>query len=366
MRLTFVRANIVIRSVRKRRVDRSPCTTASHRRGSSGCSGASGSTPTSSVCPAGTPRSGIGGACATPAQGCAPPPQVAANPAKTTLFAGFTLGRARCPDPASIKKGIGYAWQMRQIDRLSRKEAFLSSQATATMSPAQAAGRTTFSILAANSFSHKLNHKMQSMLPALNPMLKSSYALSFGQIGLLTFTYQITASLLQPLIGMFTDRSPRPYSLSVGMGFTLVGLLLLAFAGNFWLLMLAAALVGTGSSVFHPESSRVARMASGGRHGLAQSVFQVGGNEGSAVGPLLAAFIVLPRGQSSVAWFSCAALLGMFVLFNVGLWYKLHGLARLKPRGAAGAAGKAGPGPRSKEVRVVIGVLLALFFSNYF
>jgi MFS transporter, FSR family, fosmidomycin resistance protein len=240
----------------------------------------------------------------------------------------------------------------------------LSSEATATLSPAQAAGRTTFSILAAISFCHMLNDMMQSLLPALYPMLKSSYALSFGEIGLLTFTYQITASLLQPIIGIFTDRSPRPYSLSVGMGFTLVGLLLLAFAGSFWLLMLAAALVGTGSSVFHPESSRVARMASGGRHGLAQSVFQVGGNVGSAVGPLLAAFIVLPRGQSSVAWFSCAALLGMFVLFNVGHWYKLHGLARLKPRAAA--AGKAGPGPRSKEVRVVIGVLLALIFSKYF
>jgi MFS transporter, FSR family, fosmidomycin resistance protein len=240
----------------------------------------------------------------------------------------------------------------------------LSSEATATLSPAQAAGRTTFSILAAISFCHMLNDMMQSLLPALYPMLKGSYALSFGEIGLLTFTYQITASLLQPIIGIFTDRSPRPYSLSVGMGFTLVGLLLLAFAGSFWLLMLAAALVGTGSSVFHPESSRVARMASGGRHGLAQSVFQVGGNVGSAVGPLLAAFIVLPRGQSSVAWFSCAALLGMFVLFNVGHWYKLHGLARLKPRAAA--AGKAGPGPRSKEVRVVIGVLLALIFSKYF
>ena len=241
----------------------------------------------------------------------------------------------------------------------------MSSEATATLSPAQSAGRTTFSILAAISFCHMLNDMMQSLLPALYPMLKSSYALSFGEIGLLTFTYQITASLLQPLIGMFTDRSPRPYSLSVGMGFTLVGLLLLAYAGNFWLLMLAAALVGTGSSVFHPESSRVARMASGGRHGMAQSVFQVGGNVGSAVGPLLAAFIVLPRGQSSVAWFSCAAMLGMFVLFNVGHWYKLHGLARLKPRMAA-AAGTVGPGPRSKEVRVVIGVLLALIFSKYF
>jgi FSR family fosmidomycin resistance protein-like MFS transporter len=205
---------------------------------------------------------------------------------------------------------------------------------------------------------------MQSLLPALYPMLKDSYALSFGEIGLLTFTYQITASLLQPIIGMFTDRSPRPYSLSVGMGFTLVGLLLLAYASNFGLLLLAAALVGTGSSVFHPESSRVARMASGGRHGLAQSVFQVGGNVGSAVGPLLAAFIVLPRGQTSVAWFSLTAMLGMFVLFNVGHWYKEHGLARLKPRATGAKA--ADSAPRSREVRVAIGVRLALIFSKYF
>jgi MFS transporter, FSR family, fosmidomycin resistance protein len=240
----------------------------------------------------------------------------------------------------------------------------LSSEATATLSPAQTAGRTTFSILAAISFCHLLNDMMQSLLPALYPMIKGSYELSFGQIGLLTFTYQITASLLQPVIGMFTDRSPRPYSLSVGMGFTLVGLLLLAFAGNYLLLLLAAALVGTGSSVFHPESSRVARMASGGRHGLAQSVFQVGGNVGSAIGPLLAAFIVLPRGQSSVAWFSATALLGMFVLFNVGHWYKLHGLARLKPRATNGKA--AVVAPRRKEVTVAIAVLLALIFSKYF
>jgi FSR family fosmidomycin resistance protein-like MFS transporter len=240
----------------------------------------------------------------------------------------------------------------------------LSSEASATLSPAQAAGRTTFSILAAISFCHLLNDMMQSLLPALYPMLKDSFALSFGEIGLLTFTYQITASLLQPIIGMFTDRSPRPYSLSVGMGFTLVGLLLLAYASNFWLLLLAAALVGTGSSVFHPESSRVARMASGGRHGLAQSVFQVGGNVGSAIGPLLAAFIVLPRGQTSVAWFSLTAMLGMFVLFNVGHWYKAHGLARLKPRTTGGKA--ADSAPRSQEVKVAIGVLLALIFSKYF
>jgi FSR family fosmidomycin resistance protein-like MFS transporter len=237
------------------------------------------------------------------------------------------------------------------------------SQASATLSPAQTAGRTTFSILAAISFCHLLNDMMQSLLPALYPMLKGSYELSFGQIGLLTFTYQITASLLQPIVGMFTDRSPRPYSLAVGMGFTLVGLVLLAFAGSYALLLVAASLVGTGSSVFHPESSRVARMASGGRHGLAQSVFQVGGNVGSAVGPLLAAFIVIPRGQSSVAWFSATALLGMFVLFNVGHWYKAHGVARLKPRTVDG---KAEATPQPKQVKIAIAVLLALIFSKYF
>src|SRR3979409_372810 len=196
------------------------------------------------------------------------------------------------------------------------------------------AGRTTFTILAAISFCHLLNDMMQSLLPALYPMIKTSYALSFGQIGLLTFTFQVTASLLQPVIGSYTDRSPRPYSLAAGMAFTLVGLLLLSLANSYGLLLLAAALIGTGSSVFHPESSRVARMASGGQHGLAQSVFQVGGNVGSAAGPLLAAFIVLPRGQASVAWFSFTALLGMFVLFNVGHWYKSHGMALIKPRAA--------------------------------
>src|ERR1700730_1106853 len=225
------------------------------------------------------------------------------------------------------------------------------------------AGQTTFTILAAISFCHLLNDMMQSLLPALYPMLKTSYALSFGEIGFLTFTFQVTASLLQPIIGSYTDRSPRPYSLAAGMAFTLLGLLLLAFAGNFGLLLLPAALIAPGLSVFHPESSRVARMASGGQHGLAQSVFQVGGNVGSAAGPLLAAFIVLPRGQSSVAWFSCAAMLGMFVLFNVGHWYKAHGVARLKPRMGEG---KAEVAPGRKEVTVAIAVLLALIFSKYF
>ena len=238
------------------------------------------------------------------------------------------------------------------------------NETVAQPSAARAATQTAFTVLAAISFSHLLNDMMQSLLPALYPMLKAHYGLSFGQIGVLTFTYQITASILQPLIGRYTDVRPRPYSLSAGMGFTLAGLALLAYAHNYALLLAAAALVGTGSSVFHPESSRVARMASGGRHGLAQSVFQVGGNLGSSIGPLLAAFIVLPYGQSSVVWFSFAALVGMFVLFQVGHWYRTHGLERLKPRASAAQAGAAPP--TRKHVTVAIAVLLALIFSKYF
>lgn len=240
------------------------------------------------------------------------------------------------------------------------------SETAQRLARAHSAEGVAFSVLVAISFSHLLNDMMQSLLPALYPMLKSSYALSFVQIGVLTFTYQLTASLLQPVVGSYTDRKPRPYSLAVGMGFTLCGLLLLGLASNYPLLLAAAALVGTGSSVFHPESSRVARMASGGQHGLAQSVFQVGGNLGSSVGPLLAAFIVLPHGQRSVAWFAGAALLGIFVLSQVGHWYKHHGmqrLARLAKRGTAAGESHAHP-PRA--IRGAIAVLLALIFSKYF
>jgi len=220
------------------------------------------------------------------------------------------------------------------------------------------AGGTALGILAAISFCHLLNDMLQSLLPALYPMIKSSYGLSFAQIGLLTFTFQFTASLLQPLVGALADKSPRPYSLAVGMGFTLAGLLL-AFAASYTLLLVAAALIGTGSSVFHPESSRVARMASGGKHGLAQSVFQVGGNLGTSAGPLLAAFVVLPHGQSSVAWFSGAALLGIFLLVNVGHWYKAHGISRLAGAGATRRAA-----PRHHVVAALL-VLLMLVFSKY-
>ncbi|MBN8281152.1 MAG: MFS transporter, partial [Gammaproteobacteria bacterium] len=209
---------------------------------------------------------------------------------------------------------------------------------TAAASPGTAAraaaGETAFPVLVAISVCHLLNDMMQSLLTAIYPVLKTNYGLDFGQIGLFTFTSQFTASVLQPLVGLYTDRTPRPYSLVFGMVCTLAGLVLLAFAPDFRALLLAAALVGVGSSVFHPESSRVARMAAGSRHGLAQSVFQVGGNAGTAVGPLLAAFVVLAYGQASVAWFSLAALLGIVLLVRVGHWYKGHGLARMAANAA--------------------------------
>ncbi|HEY6894374.1 MAG TPA: MFS transporter, partial [Rhodanobacteraceae bacterium] len=184
--------------------------------------------------------------------------------------------------------------------------------------------QTAFPILAMLSVCHLLNDMIQSLLPAIYPLLKDSFKLDFGQIGLITLTFQVTASLLQPLVGIYTDKKPMPYSLAIGMGCTLSGLLLLAHAPTFSLLLLAAALIGSGSSVFHPESSRVARMASGGQHGLAQSLFQVGGNVGSAIGPLLAAFIVMPRGQTSVEWFAIAALVAIVLLTRIGGWYRTH------------------------------------------
>ncbi len=183
------------------------------------------------------------------------------------------------------------------------------------------ASTAAISILTAISVCHMLNDIMQSLLSALYPMLKSDFGLTFGQIGFLTLTFQVTASLLQPLVGIYTDRRPLPYSLVFGMGSTLIGLVLLASAHTYPMLLLGAAAVGIGSAIFHPEASRVARLASGGRYGLAQSMFQVGGSLGSSIGPLLAAFIVVPRGQGSVAWFTAAAMLGMFILWRVGRWY---------------------------------------------
>ncbi len=191
---------------------------------------------------------------------------------------------------------------------------------TAPSAPSSTASTnsTTFAVILSLSFCHLLNDMMQSLVPALYPILKDNYALSFGQVGLITLAFQFTASMLQPVVGMYTDRKPQPYSLVAGMGFTLVGLLLMSQAHSYPVILLAAALIGTGSSVFHPEASRVARMAAGGRYGLAQSLFQIGGNMGQACGPLLAAFIVVPRGQTSLMWFSGTALVAMTILFQVG------------------------------------------------
>lgn len=237
------------------------------------------------------------------------------------------------------------------------------SQSVATAEkPAAAPERTVFAILGALSFSHFLNDMLQSLVPALYPMLRDSHRLSFAQLGFITLAFQFTASLLQPLVGAYTDRRPLPYSLAVGMGFTGMGLLLLSVADRFTLLLCGGALIGMGSSVFHPESSRMARLASGGQHGLAQSVFQVGGNAGSAMGPLLAAFIVLPRGQSSVAWFAIVALVAIAVLSNVGSWYR----QRLREAPARGSASAASYAPVSARVWMALCVLLLLILSKYF
>lgn len=225
----------------------------------------------------------------------------------------------------------------------------------------QAAAGTVYPILLMLGMSHLLNDMMQSLLPSIYPLLQQNFTLDFGQVGLITLTFQITASMLQPLVGIYTDKHPMPYSLPIGMTFTLAGLLLLSHAPNFHVVLLAAAMVGSGSSVFHPESARVARMASGGRHGLAQSMFQVGGNIGSAIGPLLAAFIVMPRGQASVAWFAIAALTAIALLTKVGGWYRAHVPAHRAPRISLGEDAL----PRRKVMLTML-ILGLLIFSKYF
>jgi FSR family fosmidomycin resistance protein-like MFS transporter len=229
-----------------------------------------------------------------------------------------------------------------------------------------AANNTTFAVILSLSFCHLLNDMMQSLVPALYPILKDSYALSFSQVGFITLAFQCTASMLQPVVGFYTDKKPQPYSLMIGMGFTLIGLLLMARADSYPSILVAAALIGMGSSIFHPEASRVARMAAGGRYGLAQSLFQVGGNMGSAAGPLLAAFIVIPAGQHSLVWFSGAALVAMTVLFQVGGWYARRRAATQKPaaRGRAAAAGTRAPGLSRGRLIAAVAVLVALLFSK--
>ena len=218
-------------------------------------------------------------------------------------------------------------------------------------------------ILLSISFCHLLNDMVQSLIPSLYPILKTSFHLNFGQLGLMTLMYQLTASLLQPFIGSYTDRRPMPYSLPIGVTFTVGGLLLLATAQAFSVLLAAAALVGVGSAVFHPEASRVARLASGGQHGLAQSIFQLGGTGGAAIGPLLAAFIVLPHGQHSIAWFCVTALLAVFVLMRVARWYHEHEKERAKRKMSETASAL---GFSRSKIAWSIAVLVALIFSKYF
>ena len=224
-----------------------------------------------------------------------------------------------------------------------------------------AAGRTVFSVLMAASFCHLLNDMVQALLPAVYPILRGNFDLSFAQVGFLTFVYQMTGSLLQPFIGLYTDRRPMPYSLPFGMASSMAGLLTLAFAPSYAVLLAGAMLLGLGSSIFHPESSRLARLASGGAHGLAQSLFQVGGNFGSALGPLAAAFIVLPRGQAGLAWFALASLGGIIVLTGLGTWYKRNGHARRSAKGAPARH----PALSRGHVSRAMAVLIALLFSKF-
>ncbi len=227
----------------------------------------------------------------------------------------------------------------------------------------QAIEKTVFPILFAISFSHLLNDTIQSLIPAIYPIIKDSYHLSFSQIGLITLTFQLASSILQPFVGSYTDKKPKPYSLAIGMGFSLTGLVSLSLASSFYAMLVSVALVGVGSAIFHPEASRMANMASGGKRGLAQSVFQLGGNAGSSLGPLLAAWIIVPNGQISLAWFCLIALVAIIVLTQVGKWYKKEMVLRMTRKSTASAINF-----RLSKRKIVSSViiLLVLIFSKYF
>jgi MFS transporter, FSR family, fosmidomycin resistance protein len=229
--------------------------------------------------------------------------------------------------------------------------------------PGSRTDTTVFKVLAAISLSHFLNDMLQSLLLAIYPLLKSTFFLNFTQIGIITLTFQVTASMFQPLVGLYTDHYPKPYSLFTGMGCTLLGIIVLATASSYMTILIGAALIGSGSSIFHPESARVARMASGGRYGLAQSIFQVGGNAGSAAGPLLAAWLIVPSGRGSLGWFSLAALLAMVVLWQVGSWRKRRQFQRARQAKSAVQPQSALPGRYIAKVMVI---LLILIFSKFF
>ncbi|MEO6839003.1 MAG: MFS transporter [Ginsengibacter sp.] len=224
--------------------------------------------------------------------------------------------------------------------------------------------KTVYPILIAISFSHLLNDTIQSLIPAIYPILKTNYHLSFAQIGLITFTFQMAASLLQPFVGLYTDKKPQPYSLAVGMGFTLTGLVVLSMSHHFYLVLVSVGLIGMGSSVFHPESSRMAHAAAGNKRGLAQSIFQLGGNLGSSIGPLLAAWIIVPKGQTSIAWFSVIALLAIFILTKVGNWYKNYILGNLSRK--KNNTTTLHPLFSKRKVAFSVSILLVLIFSKYF
>lgn len=231
--------------------------------------------------------------------------------------------------------------------------------------PVETARRAAMPVLVALSVTHLLNDMIQSLIPAIYPIIKTAYALDFGQIGLITLTFQISASLLQPVVGLYTDKNPMPYSMVVGMGFSLLGLIGLAFAGSYPLLLLAAACVGIGSSIFHPEATRMARSASGGQHGLAQGIFQVGGQTGGALGPLLAAFIIVPNGQGSLAWFSAAALLAMVLMTWTAGQHALIGKRQAAARASAPVAPTTAHAPLSQAgVVAALAVLIVLLFSK--
>lgn len=233
-----------------------------------------------------------------------------------------------------------------------------------TIDPKKFAQQTVYSILFTISFTHLLNDMMQAVIPAMYPLIKSRFNLDFTQIGLITFTSQLTASLLQPFVGLYTDKKPKPFSLTIAMGFTLLGLVAVAYATSFINILIAVSLIGIGSAIFHPESSRVAHLASGGKRGLAQSIFQLGGNAGSAIGPLLTALIVVPYGQFNVIWFSIAALLGIIILARIGVWYKGH--LYLKSQNKAVVMEEVHHSLSKKKVITSLGILLVLIFSKYF
>jgi FSR family fosmidomycin resistance protein-like MFS transporter len=235
---------------------------------------------------------------------------------------------------------------------------------TSTIDPKQIAQQTVFPILFAISFSHLLNDTIQSLIPAIYPLVKDNYNLSFSQIGLITLAFQMAASLFQPFVGLYTDKKPQPYSLAIGMGFTLIGLITLSLSTGFYFMLLSVALIGTGSSIFHPEASRMAHAASGGRRGLAQSIFQLGGNAGSSIGPLLAAWIIVPNGQFSVIWFSIIALLAIMILTRVGKWYKGY-MVNLRAKHGTKLTVVANNFSKTRVVTAVV-ILLVLIFSKYF